>query len=235
MTHNLIQSLCISFLTHTHSLPSQDSKTRGLVPWSTLATKGMYFQYLWKCVVVHAGESKCVNTDTHQCRDLVWQVYMSLLARYCEGGYSCWLWLKCKQKLSSEKGRVCESEGWSTNTVLHTDCKTLILDTAYMPGQLQKHILVYLQQILSGLIFWRKRAMLRKLKKNFRRSFTELWIYQLKTRIHLFPVVPMSGVIVTPSWLLFTSTAALLLPFTLLLASQQEKCTVLSNPCLYWP
>lgn len=75
------------------------------------------------CVVVHVGESKCVNTDTHERRDLVWQVYKSLLAGYCEGGYSCWLWLKCKQKLSSEKGRACEFEGWSTLTVLHTQLK----------------------------------------------------------------------------------------------------------------
>lgn len=40
-------------------------------------------------LVVQEGESKCVNTDTHERRDLVWQVYMSLLAGYCEGGYSC--------------------------------------------------------------------------------------------------------------------------------------------------
>lgn len=39
--------------------------------------------------VLHAGERKCVNTDTHECKDLVWQVYMFLLAGYCEGGYSC--------------------------------------------------------------------------------------------------------------------------------------------------
>lgn len=39
--------------------------------------------------MVHAGESKCVNTDTHGCGDLVWQVDMSLLAGHCEGGYSC--------------------------------------------------------------------------------------------------------------------------------------------------
>lgn len=38
---------------------------------------------------VHAGGSKCVNTDTHGCGDLVWQEYMSFLAGYCEGGYSC--------------------------------------------------------------------------------------------------------------------------------------------------
>lgn len=29
-------------------------------------------------MVVQAGESKCVNTDTHECRDLVWQVYICL-------------------------------------------------------------------------------------------------------------------------------------------------------------
>lgn len=49
----------------------------------------MYFSVSKGCVVVHAGEIKCVNTDTHECRDLVWQVYMSLLAVHCEGGYSC--------------------------------------------------------------------------------------------------------------------------------------------------
>lgn len=38
---------------------------------------------------VHVGGSKCVNTDTHGCGDLVWQEYMSLLAGHCEGGYSC--------------------------------------------------------------------------------------------------------------------------------------------------
>lgn len=39
--------------------------------------------------MVHAGESKSVNTDTDGCGDLVWQVDMSLLAGHCEGGYSC--------------------------------------------------------------------------------------------------------------------------------------------------
>lgn len=35
------------------------------------------------------GEKKSINADTHECRDLVWQVHVSVLARYCEGGYSC--------------------------------------------------------------------------------------------------------------------------------------------------
>lgn len=42
-------------------------------------------------MVVQAGESKCVNTDTHECRDRsgLASIYMPLLAGYCEGGYSC--------------------------------------------------------------------------------------------------------------------------------------------------
>lgn len=39
--------------------------------------------------LVYVGGSKCVNTDTHGCEDLVWQEYMSFLAGHCEGGYSC--------------------------------------------------------------------------------------------------------------------------------------------------
>lgn len=62
---------------------------------------------------VHAGGSKCVNTDTHGCGDLVWQEYMSFLAGYCEGGYSCWLWFQCKHSVGSVRGRVCESESWA--------------------------------------------------------------------------------------------------------------------------
>lgn len=62
---------------------------------------------------VDAGGSKCVNTDTHGCRDLVWQEYMSFLAGYCQGGYSCWLWFQCQQNVGSVWGRVCESERWA--------------------------------------------------------------------------------------------------------------------------
>lgn len=67
---------------------------------------------------VHLGGSKCVNTDTHGCGDLVWQEYTSFLAGYCEGGYSCWLWLECKQNAGSGGGRVCETDPWAAPKVL---------------------------------------------------------------------------------------------------------------------
>lgn len=68
--------------------------------------------------LVHVGGSKCVNTATHGCRDLVWQEYMSFLAGHCEGGYSCWLWLQCKQSAGSRRGRVCGTEPSAAPKVL---------------------------------------------------------------------------------------------------------------------
>lgn len=99
---------------------SDDMSAAQPITWCLVLVSKVNFQRIKKGVSpVHAGGSKCVNTDTHGCGDLVWQEYMSFLAGYCEGGYSCWLWFQCKQNVGSVWGRVCESERWALIDLLN--------------------------------------------------------------------------------------------------------------------
>lgn len=159
--------------------------------------------------------------------------------------------IQMETKLSSEKGQVCEFESWLTQFSTPTEHLFSTQPTGLAPSEtcLKTYSVYWIPLIIFQTRLWilfgrqnvtcwgneRVKTSLQRetMRNSFRGSSTNLHNTSTQNE-DVYLVCGAYGVILTPSWLLFASTAALLLPVSLLLASQQEKCTVVSNPYLYW-